>query len=118
MSLIRDGQDENAPNGLKQHAAKIATTTSPFKQVFGPDSRRKRVKLDIGSMEEMAQKNQKMEDEYAEKRQEQLDLNPDMREQEDEPEETGEIGIARENIFQAGKSKRICEPPIWNHVCF
>lgn len=112
MSLIRDGQDEGEVNGLKRHAAKMAVETNPFKDVFGPNSRRKRVKLDVSGMEEMAEKRQQMEDEYRGKRKEQTALNDGGREEDDANEEdAGETTAAREPIFFRGQSKRI-----WNEL--
>ncbi|KAL9061110.1 MAG: hypothetical protein Q9162_000255 [Coniocarpon cinnabarinum] len=111
MSLIRDGQDENSMNGLKQHAAKIAVEAAPFKDVFGKDSRRKRVKLDVSGMEEMAQKNEKAEEEYVEKRQEEAELRGANGNDDDEYDDTAELSVAREAIFSKGQSKRI-----WNEL--
>ena len=44
MSLIRDGSDLN---GLKQHQAKMTLEGSPYADVFGSKSQRKRVKLSV-----------------------------------------------------------------------
>ena len=112
MSLIRDGQEDNRVNGIKQHAAKIAVETSPFKEVFGPDSRRKRVKLDVSGMEEMAAKNQKMEEDYVEKKREEAELNSDVEgDVAVYAEGSEELTTAREPIFSKGQSKRI-----WNEL--
>lgn len=111
MSLIRDGQDEGKVNGLKQHSAKIAVETSPFKEVFGKDSRRKRVKLDVSGMEEMAQKNEQAEEDYIDKRQQELELQGAKADGDDEYDATAELTTAREQIFSKGQSKRI-----WNEL--
>lgn len=112
MSLIRDAPDGENVNGLKKHAAKMAVETNPFKDTFGPNARRKRVKLDVSGMEEMAQKGQQMENEYKEKRQEQAELCGGEGADEDaEMGATGEASVAREPIFSKGQSKRI-----WNEL--
>ena len=51
MSLIRDGQDVN---GLKKHQAKMTIETAPFAEVFGPKASRKRVKLNVSTIEDLA----------------------------------------------------------------
>src|SRR6266487_490753 len=51
LSLIRDGQGKN---GLKEHQAKIAVEASPFAEVFGPKAQRKRVKLGVSTLEDLA----------------------------------------------------------------
>ena len=61
MTLIRDGQGKN---GLKQHQAKIAVESAPFGDTFGPKAQRKRVKLGVGSLEDLADETVKMHDSY------------------------------------------------------
>lgn len=114
MSLIRDG-DVETKSGLKQHQAKIAVETSPFSDTFGPKSRRKRVKLDVGSLEDFAGKSDQMHDDYLD-RKEQAQLlsgNGEPEEQVGEApvEDDGNIATAREPIFSKGQSKRI-----WNEL--
>ena len=110
MGLIREESD--TVNGLKQHAAKIAVEGAPFKEVFGPESRRKRVKLDVSGMEEMAEKRREMEEEYREKQAERSEMNGrDGPEQDIESDDTAEKTVAREPIFSKGQSKRI-----WNEL--
>ena len=114
MSLIRD--DEGRKNGLKQHAAKITVETSPFGETFGPKAKRKRVKLDAGSVEEMAGQSGKMLDDYTEKVEQTKLLNGEAGAKEQRGEErgdpdTGESTIVRDPIFSKGQSRRI-----WNEA--
>ena len=111
MSLIRDSAEDGRVNGLKQHAAKIAVETSPFKETFGKDSRRKRVKLDVSGLEEMAQKNQQAQEEYIEKREKQAELQRANGDEDENYDTSAELSIAREAIFSKGQSKRI-----WNEL--
>ena len=111
MSLVRDVQGKN---GLKQHQAKIAVESAPFGDTFGPKAQRKRVKLGVGSLEDLARETLKMRETYIE-RHEQLKLLSGTSGAE---EQVGEVApkeatltIAREPIFSKGKSKRI-----WNEL--
>jgi hypothetical protein len=61
MSLIRDGQGKN---GLKEHQAKMTVEAAPFSDVFGPKAQRKRVKLGVGSLEDLAEDSVKSHDTY------------------------------------------------------
>ena len=61
MSLIRDGQGKN---GLKQHQAKTAVESAPFRDTFGPKAQRNRVKLGVGSLEDLVGETVKMHDTY------------------------------------------------------
>lgn len=114
MSLIRDG-DVETKNGLKQHQAKIAVETSPFSDTFGPKSRRKRVKLDVGSLEDFAGKSDKMHNDYLEQKEQakMLSGNGETNAEAGEAvvEDDGNIAAAREPIFSKGQSKRI-----WNEL--
>lgn len=108
MSLIRDGQ----PNGLKQHQAKIAVEASPFSETFGPKAQRKRVKLGVGSIEDLAGESVKMHDQYLER----LDLAKLLSGNsgaagEGADNEDGNLTAAREPVFSKGQSKRI-----WNEL--
>lgn len=96
MSLIRDGETKN---GIKQHQAKIAVETAPFAETFGSKAQRKRVKLGVGSLEDLADDTVKKYDDYQESREEEA-LNED-----------GELATAREPVFSKGQSKRI-----WNEL--
>lgn len=107
MSLIRDGQDQL--NGLKQHRAKMTIETAPFGNTFGPKSQRKRVKLDVGSLEDLAGESEKMHDSYLEKLDQAKLLSG--KSGEDEIEDGSITGVAREPVFSKGQSKRI-----WNEL--
>lgn len=113
MSLIRD---DKTKNGLKQHDAKMAIETRPYDQAFGPKSQRKRVKLGVSSLEDLAGASTKMHEEYQEKR-DQADLlsgrtgELEQQEKDDATGPTGELTSAVEPIFSKGQSKRI-----WNEL--
>lgn len=116
MSLIRD--DETKKNGLKQHRAKIAVETAPFSDTFGPKAQRKRPKLAVASLEDMAGESTKSHDEYLDRLQQARYLSGKVGEEEnareapndnDQPEEVHTT--AREPIFSKGQSKRI-----WNEL--
>lgn len=113
MSLIRDGQ---GVNGLKQHQAKMAIETAPFGDTFGPKAQRKRPKLGVSSIEDLAGETAKMHDAFIEK--------TDMATHEDgTPMVSGDVPVedgavdtaaaatAREPVFSKGQSKRI-----WNEL--
>lgn len=110
MSLIRDGQETT--NGIKQHAAKQTIETSPFANVFGPKAQRKRVKLGVSSLMDLAGDTEKSMDTYLD-RLEQAKLlsgasgNPEGTGDEEEESQT----LAIEPVFDKGQSKRI-----WNEL--
>jgi len=112
MSLIRDGEGKN---GIKQHKAKMTVEASPFGEVFGPKAQRKRVRLGVSSLEDLADDSVKSHDTYLE-RLEQAKL---LSGTSGDPEAVGEAGpiddghvsSAREAIFNKGQSKRI-----WNEL--
>ena len=104
MSLIRDGQGEN---GLKQHQAKIAVESAPFSDTFGPKSQRKRVKMGVASLEDLAGETEKMHDHYLE-RLEHSKLLSGTSGQEDQAgndynNDSGTLTAAREPIFSKGQ---------------
>jgi nuclear GTP-binding protein len=111
MTLIRDGQGKN---GIKQHQAKMAVEASPFGDVFGPKAQRKRVKLGVSSLEDLADDSVKSHDTYLDRLEEQKLLSGNS-----EPEQIGEAAVtddgyitsSREAIFSKGQSKRI-----WNEL--
>ena len=112
MSLIRDGQGKN---GLKQHQAKMTVEALPFSNTFGPKAQRKRVKLGVSSLEDLAGETEKNHDTYLDRLEQQKLLHGNA-EAEDEggekaEEDDGGISIAREAIFSKGQSKRI-----WNEL--
>lgn len=111
MNLVREPLGKN---GLKQHQAKIAVESAPFGDTFGPKAQRKRVKLSVGSLEDLAGESTKMHDTYLE-RLEQAKLlsgTPNAKENIGEavPEEAVLLA-AKEPIFSKGQSKRI-----WNEL--
>jgi nuclear GTP-binding protein len=113
MSLIRDGQGKN---GLKQHQAKMAVETSPFGDVFGPKAQRKRVKLGVSSLEDLADDSLKSHDNYLDRLEQARllsgNVGPDVEGVgEAAPEDDGFITSAKEAIFNKGQSKRI-----WNEL--
>ncbi|ESZ91839.1 nucleolar GTP-binding protein [Sclerotinia borealis F-4128] len=112
MSLIRDGQGKN---GLKQHQAKMAVEASPFSDTFGPRAQRKRVKLGVSSLEDLADDSVKSHDTYLD-RLEQAKLlsgtsNDPVAVGEAAAIDDGQLTSAREAIFSKGQSKRI-----WNEL--
>ena len=111
MSLIRDGEGKN---GVKQHQAKMQVESAPFGDTFGPKAQRKRVKLGVGSLEDLAGESTKMHDTYLE-RLEQAKLlsgTSGMEEQAGEAAPEGAVpSTAKEPIFSKGQSKRI-----WNEL--
>ena len=104
MSLVRDGSEKN---GLKQHQAKMQVESAPFNETFGPKSQRKRVKMSVGSMGDLASESEKMQYNYLEKRS-QLDTGgqDDTPGGEAEPAQE-DSNTAPEAIFQKGQSRRI-----------
>jgi nuclear GTP-binding protein len=106
MSLIRDG---DTVNGLKQHRAKMAIETAPFGDTFGPKAQRKRVKLDVGSLEDLAGESVKMHDTYLDRLDQAKLLSGNSGA--DDAEDSGVFGAAREAVFSKGQSKRI-----WNEL--
>jgi nuclear GTP-binding protein len=109
MSLIRD--NENMKNGVKQHQAKIAVESAPFNETFGPRSQRKRVKLGVGSLEDLAGETVKMHETYVDRLEEMQLLSGQSEPAGEDIEQDGELTTAREPIFSKGQSKRI-----WNEL--
>lgn len=117
MSLINDNKGKERVDGLLQHAAKIKIEGEKFGDTFGPKAQRKRPKLAVGSIEDMAAASNKDLSTYDDKRREEalltgqvLDEQPDNHEAQFRPDE-GELTTAREPIFSKGQSKRI-----WNEL--
>jgi len=113
MTLIRDRQGKN---GLKQHQAKIAVEASPFGDVFGPKAQRKRVKLGVSSLEDLAENSLKSHDDYLDRLEQAKLLSGNSGKSTDGigeavAEDDGHIISAREAIFSKGQSKRI-----WNEL--
>ena len=112
MTLIRDG--EETKNGVKQHQAKIAVEASPFSDTFGPKAQRKRPKLSVASLADLAQDSEKSHETYLERLEKAKYLSGNTQEEavgEAEPEDYGYVSSAREAIFSKGQSKRI-----WNEL--
>ncbi|KAI9656336.1 MAG: GTPase required for pre-60S ribosomal subunit nuclear export and maturation [Bathelium mastoideum] len=113
MTLIRDGETKN---GIKQHEAKIKVESQPFTDTFGPRSRRKRVKLDVGNMEDLAGAAGQMHENYIDRQEEMKLLSgtasaPNEEQEQEEIDDEGTLTAAREPIFSKGQSKRI-----WNEL--
>ena len=114
MSLIRDG--EGTKNGIKEHQAKMTVSASPFSEVFGKKSQRKRVKIGVSTLEDLAEHSVKSHDTYLDRLDQAKLLSGNS---EVETEAIGEAAIpddgyvssAREAIFNKGQSKRI-----WNEL--
>lgn len=116
MSLIKD--NENTKNGLKQHQAKIAVETAPFSETFGPKAQRKRPKLAVSSLEDLAGETVKMHDNYLDRLEQARLLSGNINDEDKadhynpvEAEADGNLTTAREAIFSKGQSKRI-----WNEL--
>ena len=107
MSLIRDSDSKN---GLKQHQAKMQVESAPFNETFGPKSQRKRVKLSVGSMDDLANESSKSHQDYLEKREQFHLLNPSSLPEEPEGEAEppeADLTTAQEPVFLKGQSRRI-----------
>ncbi|KAH9892210.1 nucleolar GTP-binding protein [Xylariomycetidae sp. FL2044] len=109
MSLINDGSETN---GLKQHKAKMTLESSPFSEVFGPKSQRKRVKLDVPSFTDLAEGTEQNMDAYKDRLEQArllsgnsgLDIDGTG---EHRPDDEDPLTMAIEPIFSKGQSKRI-----------
>ncbi|EER45503.1 nucleolar GTP-binding protein [Histoplasma capsulatum var. duboisii H88] len=110
MSLIRDGSNTN---GLKEHKAKIAVESAPFSDTFGPRSQRKRVKLSVGTLEDLADESVRMHNTYLERLDQARLLSGKSGEtaENDNVVHDGQLTTAREPVFSKGQSKRI-----WNEL--
>lgn len=106
MSLIRDNP---GTNGIKQHQAKMTLETSPFGEVFGPKSQRKRVKLGVSSLTDLVGDTEKSMDTYVERLEQAKLLSGISGDGDDEAD--GKLALAVEPIFEKGQSKRI-----WNEL--
>ncbi|KAI3396703.1 hypothetical protein diail_11730, partial [Diaporthe ilicicola] len=111
LSLIRDGQD-NRVNGLKEHRAKMTVETSPFAEVFGPKSSRKRVKLSVSNIDEKARDSVKSLETYNEKLEQARLLSGELGAEQAEAgdlrrdqEAAAVLTTANEPIFDKGQSK-------------
>ncbi|KAJ5724652.1 Nucleolar GTP-binding protein 2 [Penicillium malachiteum] len=110
MSLIRDKSD--TVNGIKQHQAKMEIENNPFGDTFGPKAQRKRVKLGVTSLEDLAGETAKNMDTYVEKLDQGTheDGTPIVLGDTSNPDDAI-LTTAREAVFSKGQSKRI-----WNEL--
>ena len=103
MSLVRDGQGKN---GLKQHQAKITVESAPFADTFGPKAQRKRVKVGVSSLEDLAGESEKMHEVYLENLEHVKLLSGNLGEanlaDNDSAIDHGTLTVAREPIFSKG----------------
>ncbi|KAK9802313.1 putative Nucleolar GTP-binding protein 2 [Seiridium cardinale] len=109
MSLIRDGSDTN---GLKQHKAKMAIESSSFADTFGPKSQRKRVKLSVGNIADLADDTEKSMDKYKDKLEQAKLLSGNSGADAEiagdlQIEEEDALTMAIQPVFSKGQSKRI-----------
>ncbi|KAH7153033.1 NUC091 domain-containing protein [Dactylonectria macrodidyma] len=107
MSLIRDG-GKDTQNGIKQHQAKMTVETAPFSDVFGPKAQRKRVKLGVSSLMDLADDTEKSMDTYQERLEQAKLLSGNSGDVDDDGKP---ITMAIEPVFDKGQSKRI-----WNEL--
>lgn len=116
MSLIHDNKDKERKDGLIQHKAKIRIETEKFGDTFGPKAQRKRPRLDVSSIANMAERSTTDYSKFEERQAEARYL---AGLGEGEPNESvdasiladGQIATAREPVFSKGQSKRI-----WNEL--
>lgn len=115
MSLIHDNKDKERKDGLVQHQAKIRIESEKFGDTFGPKAQRKRPKLAVSSLEDMANATTQDYDTYLERREETRRLagaaQDDVEDESRTETPNGEITTAREPVFSKGQSKRI-----WNEL--
>lgn len=107
MSLVRDGEGKN---GLKQHQAKMQVQSEPFSDTFGAKAQRRRVKLGVGSLEDLAKESTKMHDTYLDRLEQAKLLSGTSGQDEAIGEAVPEdavIPTAQEPIFSKGQSKRV-----------
>ncbi|KAF2837001.1 putative nucleolar GTPase [Patellaria atrata CBS 101060] len=107
MSLIRDSSTKN---GLKQHQAKMTVETAPFSDTFGPKAQRKRVKIGVSSLEDLAGETEKMHDTYLDRLEQARLLSGNSgadADRIDDDSQDGTLTTAREAIFSKGQSRRI-----------
>lgn len=107
MTLIRDG-GEDTVNGIKQHKAKMTVESNPFSGVFGPKAQRKRVKLGVSSLADLADDTEKSMDTYHDRLEQAKLLSGTSGDAEDGERQAT---FANEPVFDKGQSKRI-----WNEL--
>ncbi|KAI1137379.1 nucleolar GTP-binding protein [Hypoxylon sp. FL0543] len=114
MTLIRDNSDTQ--NGIKQHKAKMTIESSPFAGAFGPKSQRKRVKLDVSSLTDLAEDTEKSMDAYKDRLEQARLLSGNSGVDldgagEGQTNSEDALTMAIEPIFNKGQSRRI-----WNEM--
>ncbi|KAK4889404.1 hypothetical protein LTR28_002771, partial [Elasticomyces elasticus] len=114
MSLLDESKTKN---GIKQHQAKITVEGAPFADTFGPKAQRKRPKLAVSSLEDLAGETVKSYGDYEDRLENVRLLSGNAGQEEQEqggemaPLDDGNLTIAREPVFSKGQSKRI-----WNEL--
>ncbi|KAI0446506.1 NGP1NT domain-containing protein [Xylaria telfairii] len=110
MTLIRDSSDTP---GLKQHQAKMTIETSSFGATFGPKAQRKRVKLGVSSLTDLAEDTENSMDTYTGRLEQARLLSGagEIEGGEDRVEHGDPLSMAIEPVFSKGQSKRI-----WNEM--
>lgn len=111
MSLIRDGDGPETQNGIKQHKAKMTVETAPFANVFGPKSQRKRVKLGVSSLSDLADDTEKSMDTYQDRLEQAKLLSGTSADADEVDSSETALTMAIEPVFDKGQSKRI-----WNEL--
>ena len=122
MTLIRDGREaeRERKDGVVQHRAKMKIETERFGDTFGPKAQRKRPRLAVSSLEDMANATQQEQKTYRGKLAEDTrrfgagadhDRNNVSSAEQQRPNDDGELTPAIEPIFSKGQSKRI-----WNEL--
>ncbi|RMY11995.1 hypothetical protein D0868_02824 [Hortaea werneckii] len=118
MSLINDNKDKERKDGLVQHKAKIRIESEAFGDTFGPKAQRKRPRLAVSSIEDLAQGIDKDHARHRERQEEARYLAGQSHDDQNNlpldsvhGADAGELTTAREPVFSKGQSKRI-----WNEL--
>ncbi|KAI6902636.1 nuclear/nucleolar GTP-binding protein [Hortaea werneckii] len=118
MSLINDNKDKERKDGLVQHKAKIRIESEAFGDTFGPKAQRKRPRLAVSSIEDLAQGIDKDHARHRERQEEARYLAGQSHDDQSNlpldsvhGADAGELTTAREPVFSKGQSKRI-----WNEL--
>ncbi|KAK6435142.1 GTPase required for pre-60S ribosomal subunit nuclear export and maturation [Oleoguttula sp. CCFEE 5521] len=117
MSLIHDNKSKERVDGLVQHQAKIRIEGEKFADTFGPKAQRKRPKLAVSSLDDLAASTGTRFDSFVEGRREAAELSGQtfdetaVNDVANFQENEGTLTTAREPIFSKGQSKRI-----WNEL--
>lgn len=119
MSLIHDNKDKERKDGLLQHKAKIRIESESFDDTFGPKAQRKRPRLGVSSLEDLAASTSKDQHDHDSKLAESAfqtiaQVHDDQQSvplEQMHGADSGELTTAREPVFSKGQSKRI-----WNEL--